>query len=103
MGLFEEGDYYGGEDLDLFFKNMSPNIPQGTRPFLNAIDGANAPVLTSDAGIESDLDMQLAYPIIYPQTLALYQTDDYNYASGKKNSNGFLNTFLDAIDGVRPF
>ncbi|QKX54466.1 uncharacterized protein TRUGW13939_01552, partial [Talaromyces rugulosus] len=99
MGLFEEGDYYAGEDLDLFFKNMSPNIPQGTRPILNAIDGGSAPVSKAKAGVESDLDMQLAYPIIYPQTLTLFQTDDSNYATGKKNSNGFLDTFLDAIDG----
>jgi tripeptidyl-peptidase-1 len=100
MGLFEEGDYYAGEDLDLFFKNMSPNIPQGTRPILNAVESGDSPVSKANAGIESDLDMQLAYPIIYPQTLTLYQTDDYSYATGKKNSNGFLNTFLDAIDGV---
>lgn len=103
LGLFEEGDYYAGEDLDLFFKNVSPNIPKGTRPILNSIDGGHAPVPINNAGIESDLDMQLAYPIIYPQGLKLYQTDDINYATGKKQSNGFLNTFLDAIDGVCRF
>lgn len=103
MGIFEEGNYYAGQDLDLFFKNLSPNIPQGTRPILNSIDGGNAPVPVDQADLESDLDMQLAYPIIYPQTLTLYQTDDYNYASGTKSSEGFLNTFLDAIDGVWKF
>lgn len=54
----------------------------------------------SDAGIESDLDFQLAIPIIYPQTTTLYQTDDLYYSEGKDpNATGIFNTFFDAIDG----
>ncbi|PWY96667.1 aorsin [Aspergillus sclerotioniger CBS 115572] len=99
LGIFEEGDYYAQEDLNLFFRNFTPYIPQGTHPKPAFIDGADAPVNTSDAGAESDLDFQLAYPIVYPQTITLYQTDDINYASGEIETDGFFNTFLDAVDG----
>ncbi|KAL9108243.1 MAG: hypothetical protein Q9227_006981 [Pyrenula ochraceoflavens] len=66
----------------------------------NSFDGANAPVAVSNAGGESDLDLQLAYPIIYPQTITLYQTDDLFYSnSPNSTATGIFNTFLDAIDG----
>lgn len=100
LGIFEEGDYYAQEDLDLFFRNFTPYIPKGTHPKPAFIDGASAPVSVADAGAESDLDFQLAYPIVYPQTITLYQTDDYDYASGEVETDGFFNTFLDAVDGV---
>ena len=45
------------------------------------------------------MDFQISYPIIYPQNSILFQTDDIFYALGLQNSSGFLNTFLDAIDG----
>lgn len=48
---------------------------------------------------ESDLDLQISYPIIYPQNSILFQTDDLNYALGIEGGGGFLNTFFDAIDG----
>ena len=50
------------------------------------------------AGGESDLDFELAYPLIYPQTITLFQTDDDNYANSGKYL-GIFNTFLDALDG----
>jgi tripeptidyl-peptidase I len=101
LGIFEEGDYYAQEDLNLFFRNLSSNIPQGTHPIPAFIDGAEAPVKVSEAGGESDLDFELAFPIIYPQTITLFQTDDSNYASDDTPTAGFFNTFLDALDGVR--
>lgn len=100
MGIFEEGDYYSQKDLNLFFTNLSLGIPEGTHPVPAFIDGAHAPVSPKDAGGESDLDFELTYPIIYPQTITLYQTDDFNYAYGETYTAGFLNTFLDALDGV---
>jgi tripeptidyl-peptidase-1 len=79
---------------DIFFSE----IPTGTHPTLKAIDGAKAPAPVQSAGPESDLDFQISYPIIWPQNSVLFQTDDMVY---EKNYtfNGFLNTFLDAIDG----
>jgi len=100
MGIFEEGDFYSQEDLDLFFANFTPQIPQGTHPKPAFIDGAQAPVPVSQAGGESDLDFELAYPILWPQCTVLYQTDDINYATGVIQTSGGFNTFLDALDGV---
>jgi tripeptidyl-peptidase I len=102
MGIFEEGDFYSQEDLNLFFANYTSYIPQGTHPKPSFIDGAQAPVPVSQAGGESDLDFELAYPILWPQGTVLYQTDDINYATGVISTAGGFNTFLDAIDGVSP-
>lgn len=101
LGVFEEGDFYAQLDLDLFFGNYSTNIPKGTHPTPAYIDGADAPTTNiSDAGGESDLDFQLIYPLIYPQTITLYQTDDLYYATNSSStSSGGFNTFLDALDG----
>ena len=71
----------------------------GTHPTLDSVDGATAPNPITEAGAESLLDFQLSYPIIYPQTITLFQTDDDVYQANY-TFNGFLNTFLDAIDGV---
>ncbi|MCJ1416494.1 hypothetical protein MMC32_002832 [Xylographa parallela] len=100
LGIFEEGDFYAQKDLNLFFANFTPYIPKGTHPIPAFIDGAEAPVPVEDAGGESDLDFQLAYPLIYPQTITLYQTDDLNYATNPNSTSlGGFNTFLDALDG----
>ncbi|KAL1966156.1 hypothetical protein VTN77DRAFT_4708 [Rasamsonia byssochlamydoides] len=100
LGIFEDlGDYYSQEDLDLFFASLAPNIPQGTHPTLHGIDGAQAPVSNpAGAGPESDLDFQISYPIIWPQGSILFQTDDPVYEANY-TFDGFLNNFLDAIDG----
>lgn len=71
----------------------------GTHPTLKSIDGGKAPVPVGDAGGESDLDFQVAYPIAYPDEIVLYQVDDSNYSSGPLSTSGFANTFLDALDG----
>ncbi|KAH8821627.1 peptidase S8/S53 domain-containing protein [Xylogone sp. PMI_703] len=101
LGIFEEGDFYLQEDLDLFFANFTPYIKKGTHPTPAFIDGAQAPTTdVEEAGGESDLDFELAYPLIYPQKITLYQTDDLFYATGSvATTTGGFNTFLDAIDG----
>ncbi|PQE33518.1 hypothetical protein CJF32_00003388 [Rutstroemia sp. NJR-2017a WRK4] len=98
MGIFEEGDFYDQEDLNLFFANYTPYIPQGTHPIANFVDGAQAPVSVDEGGGESILDFELAYPLLYPQKIVLYQTDDINY-SNENPTVGAFNVFLDAIDG----
>ncbi|TGO42774.1 hypothetical protein BHYA_0005g00390 [Botrytis hyacinthi] len=98
MGIWEEGDFYDQEDLDLFFANYTPYIPKGTHPIPNFVDGAMAPVSAEKGGGESLLDFELAYPLLYPQKLVLYQTDDINY-SNEHPTVGAFNVFLDAIDG----
>lgn len=101
LGIFEEMDTYSQEDLNLYFTTFFPTIPNGTHPTPAFIDGAVAPVPVYEAGGESDLDLTTAYPLIYPQTITLYQTDDPIYANETLNGtlNGFLDTFLDALDG----
>ena len=73
-------------------------IPQGTHPVLDLIDGAVAPNPVTEAGIESALDFQISYPILWPQNSILYQTDDPVYENNY-TYQGFLNNFFDAIDG----
>lgn len=99
LGIFEDlNDKYSQTDLNEFFLTLAPNIPQNTHPILEAIDGATAPVPVTSAGAESDLDFEISYPIIYPQNSILYQTDDDVYEANYVFS-GFLNNFLDALDG----
>ncbi|GAM82590.1 hypothetical protein ANO11243_005720 [Dothideomycetidae sp. 11243] len=103
IGVFQEGNFYSQEDLDGFFTNFTRGayqIPNGTHPTLVSIDGGSAPVPVSEAGGEPDLDFDLVYPIVYPQNVTLYQTDDSWYAtSGNFTGMGAFNTFLDALDG----
>ncbi|KAF4636161.1 hypothetical protein G7Y89_g1916 [Cudoniella acicularis] len=99
LGIFEDlGDVYSQADLNSFFKSFASNIPQGTAPKLSGVDGGTAPVAVASAGAESDLDFQISYPIIYPQGTVLFQSDDPVYEASYTFS-GFLNTFLDALDG----
>ena len=101
LGIFEEGDYYDQLDLDAFYhKYVSSQVPNGTHPKLESIDGGVAPVDNiADDGGESLLDFGVAYPIIYPQQITLYQTDDEYYAADGGGGTGLFNTFLDALDG----
>lgn len=84
--------------MNLALKHCFRTIPAGTHPQLKAIDGAKAPNPVYKAGPESDLDFQISYPIIWPQNSILFQTDDMVYENNY-TFRGFLNTFLDAIDG----
>lgn len=100
LGIFEDlADVYNQRDLDLFFQNLYPIIPEGTHPVNSPIDGAVVPNPDiATAGPESDLDIQISYPIIWPQNSVLFQTDDPVYEANY-TFQGFLNNFFDAIDG----
>lgn len=101
LGIYESGDFYSQEDLNLFFANFTPYIQNGTHPIPAFIDGAQAPVPVTQAGGESALDLEIAYPLIHPQQVTLFQTDDINYTNGTlSNYSGIYNDWLDAIDGV---
>ncbi|KAI0869261.1 subtilisin-like protein [Hypoxylon argillaceum] len=107
LGIFESlDDHYSKDDLDVFFKTLYPdlNVPNGTYPEERLIDGAigaveePSPVYPLEVGLESSLDFDSAWPLIYPQGTVLFQTDD-EYYEHDYEYNGFWNTFLDAIDG----
>ncbi|QUC20437.1 uncharacterized protein UV8b_04678 [Ustilaginoidea virens] len=90
MGIFESlEDIYSQEDLDAFYRLFAPNIPKGTGPQLDLINGAVAPTSQDQAGGESDLDFQMAIPIIYPQTTTLFQV---------RSDNDIFLALLGAID-----
>ncbi|CAI7645716.1 unnamed protein product [Penicillium manginii] len=101
LGLYEQGDYFAKSDLDLFFKAHAPWVPQGTYPIPALIDGANfsVPSYSSLNTGESNIDIDLAYSLIYPQSVTLYQVDDQLYEPEEVATTNLFNTFLDALDG----
>lgn len=62
LGLYEQGDYFAKSDLDLYYKNYAPHVPQGTYPIPALIDGANfsVPDYSSLNTGESDIDIDMA-------------------------------------------
>lgn len=75
LGIFEFVlDQYDQEDLNLFFQNFAKDVPQGTHPELVSINGATAPTTPKDGGGESIIDLTLAFSLLYPQNITLYQT-----------------------------
>ncbi|KAH8812738.1 peptidase S8/S53 domain-containing protein [Xylogone sp. PMI_703] len=100
LGLYELQPY-NQTSLSLFFENFSPNIPAGTTPLFALIDGAlrfsnNETEFTTGDG-EAMLDLTTAYPIIYPQQIRLFNVDDTYWQVNI--TQGYFNTFLDALDG----
>ncbi|PNY22467.1 Aorsin [Tolypocladium capitatum] len=98
--VYESGDTYSQDDIDAYFNKYAPYIAKGTHPKLFSIDGADAPVpsnSTENTG-ESDIDITIIQTLVWPQSMVLYQVDDRLYTTAN-NLGGFLNTFLDALDG----
>ena len=102
MGIYESLlEFWSQGDLDSFFTTFDPRIPNGTHPIDNDIDGGVAVTDDpADDGGEVMLDLDLAYPIVYPQTITVWDEDDLNY-QGDANVTyiGGFNTWLDAMDG----
>ena len=98
--VYESGDFYAQEDIDEYFKTYTPYIKQGTHPKLEGVDGGTAPVPKDSPlnGGESDIDIDIVQSLIWPQTMVLYQVDDLHYETNS-SVDGFLNTWLDALDG----
>ena len=103
MGIFEaELQFWDQKDLNDFFSNITMGrIPNGTHPINNLVDGgvAVAPTI-AQAGGESMLDLDMAYPIVYPQTITVWNVDDIHYQTWANDTYTWgFNTLLDAIDG----
>lgn len=62
LGLYEQGDYFNEQDLDLFYKQYAPYVPQGTYPIPALIDGANysVPAYSALNGGEADIDIDMS-------------------------------------------
>lgn len=97
LGIAEWADYLYLPDLKIFFENFTnPKIPSDVVPEFISIDGgkpSNLSVAKADEVVESALDFQTAYSIIWPQTTRLYQNGD----SINVDSVGTFNIFLDAL------
>jgi tripeptidyl-peptidase-1 len=97
LGIAEWADYLYLPDLKTFFENFtSPKIPSDIVPEFIAIDGgkaSNKSLADQEKVVESALDFQTAYSIIWPQQTRLYQNGD----SVNVDSVGTFNIFLDAL------
>jgi len=82
IGLYEgSAQRWEQTDLNIFFANVTHGrIPKNTAPLNYAIDGGQSQTnhtLVSDGnGGEILLDIDLAYPIVYPQKVAIWDEDD---------------------------
>ncbi|KAK5118876.1 hypothetical protein LTR62_000086 [Meristemomyces frigidus] len=98
LGIAEWADYLYLPDLREFFSRFtSPKIPSTVAPEFISIDGgkpSNLTVAKLGEVVESALDFQTSYSIIYPQGIRLYQNGD----SVNVDSVGTFNIFLDALD-----
>ncbi|CEJ81196.1 hypothetical protein VHEMI01340 [[Torrubiella] hemipterigena] len=89
LGMFEMGSFINQDDLNGFYTNFANYIPQGFGPKIDFIAYRGDP--SPGGSAEPALDFDVAYPIIYPQNIELYQVRNTN--------NDLLDHFLDAIDG----
>jgi tripeptidyl-peptidase I len=99
---------YDKLDLDLFFTKYYPQIPSGTYPILQSVDGGVAPLnitkfnKTATAVVgEPVLDLEVAYPIIYPQQIRYFQTGNPDVIAKIPNATPEDDEFdliLDAFD-----
>ncbi len=76
-------------------------IPNGTYPEERLVDGAigaveDAPEQKIRVGLESSLDFDSAWPLIYPQGTVLFQEDDEWYET-HGDYNGFWNSTPNSI------
>ncbi|KAF2167214.1 hypothetical protein M409DRAFT_66238 [Zasmidium cellare ATCC 36951] len=94
LGIYGTQDDFSQSDLNAFWTQFAPFIHNGTGPTIKRINN-NGKAGEETIG-EMVLDMTMAFPIVYPQTVDLYFVDDT--ASG--NYVGLGNHFLDAIDAA---
>jgi len=61
LGLFQQGDYFDQSDLNLWFKNFAPYIPQNTFPINASIDGGSysVPLGSANIGGEALIDLEM--------------------------------------------
>ena len=93
LGIYGGGDAYNQENLDNFWDKFAPFIPQGTAPKVYEINGAKAPGEEVDG--EELLDIQMAWPIAWPQNITIFQVPGISYSVYQ----GLADDFLDAVDG----
>lgn len=61
LGLYQQGVYFAKSDIDSFYAEYAPYVPQGTYPVPALIDGANfsVPVYSPLNSGEADIDIDM--------------------------------------------
>lgn len=72
FAIFELDQTYIQSDMDLFYQYVAPEIPVGTAPTNFLLNGAPFATNFTDNDAESNLDFQLAWPLVYPQNITLF-------------------------------
>ncbi|KAK1254016.1 hypothetical protein MKX08_008011 [Trichoderma sp. CBMAI-0020] len=100
LGIFQLQPY-NQSDLTWFYKKFAPHMDHNITPLFNSINGAPRFSDDTTANTTGDgqamLDIQVAYPIVYPQRVRVFGVEDVYYQ--QRASRGLFNNFLDAIDG----
>jgi tripeptidyl-peptidase-1 len=88
------GNSYVPEDLDTFFNSYQP-AAVGARPVLTSIDNGSLIVDNpTDFSVhgESNLDLEYAMALVYPQTVTLYQIGMSPAGDGSGDPENFIQT-----------
>lgn len=95
MGIYEADlQFWDQQDLNQFFANFT-SIPNGTHPSTNSVDGGVSKTdKVSEGGGEILLDLDVAYPIVYPQSIVIWDENDLHYQgfNNDTSSFGFVST-----------
>lgn len=78
LTIVEFSQSYDQADLDQFFQEQNLGIPAGTSPVIPNVDGGIKAVTQGQEGGETMLDLSVAYPIVYPQNIAVLAEDTGN-------------------------
>lgn len=111
LGVFAVGGFYDQDNLDLYWSHYAPWVPNGTHPKLQSINKAPVPAGGDAAGLESTLDLDLSFALLYPQEVTLYQTlptqiqnevwinEDGPATNGSSSTAELFLPFIAALDG----
>jgi tripeptidyl-peptidase-1 len=82
LGIFAFFNAYEQRDLDTYWSHYAPWVPNGTYPkevSINGAEGREPKAPSYYVVTESDIDFDLAFSLIYPQAVTLYQTSPNEY------------------------
>jgi len=94
FGIVELGENtYLQSDLEDFYSLAATNVPSGTAPIFDSIDGGvgQTEIEGTSTVIEGDLDMEYGIALVSPQKVTIYQVGD-------QIIGGSFDTLLDGLD-----